>query len=393
MSGRPVVSVFNHAEANTSTGEVRLPGVFSAPLRPDVVSFVHDNLSKNSRQAHGINFFAGMKHSSLSWGTGRAVARIPRIRASGTGRANQGANGNMCRAGRMAFPLRTWRRWHRKVNLRQRRHALAAAIASSAVTPLVLARGHRVMEGPQLPLVFGNDINNVSRTKEVVAFLTRYGVQADIDRVISGKALRAGKGKMRNRRFKTRRGPLFIGDESSGALRRAMKNVQGVDFINVQRLNIKHLAPGGHLGRFCIFTESAFKALTSVFGGQHGGSTRQGYSLLSSVMTNADVAQIINSNEVQSVVRAAKVQPKRTRTTRKNPLNNKVLMAKLNPYSTVLAAQRAKSSGAKKAIAKADKSKFRRATRLALEKNYARVHETVEQVEAEYTELVNETKL
>ena len=88
MSGRPVVSIFNHAEANSVSGETRLPGVFTAPLRPDVVSFVHDQLGRNSRQAHGINFFAGMKHSSLSWGTGRAVARIPRIRASGTGRAN-----------------------------------------------------------------------------------------------------------------------------------------------------------------------------------------------------------------------------------------------------------------------------------------------------------------
>jgi len=266
MSGRPVVSIFNHAEANSVTGETRLPGVFTAPLRPDVVAFVHDQLGRNSRQAHGINYLAGMKHSALSWGTGRAVARIPRIRASGTGRANQGANGNMCRAGRMAFPLRTWRRWHRKVNIRQRRHALAAAVASTAVTPLVIARGHRVMNVPQLPLVFADSVNEVSRTKEALAILSRYGINCDVERVVKTRTIRAGKGKMRNRRFKTRKGPLFIGDDKSGALRRALRNIPGVDFINVNRLNIKHLAPGGHLGRFCIFTESAFKSLNAIFG-------------------------------------------------------------------------------------------------------------------------------
>lgn len=259
MSGRPIVSVFDYTSANTVSGQVRLPAVFNAPLRQDIVSFVHDNLSKNSRQARGIEHFAGMKHSSLSWGTGRAVSRIPRIRGSGTHRSGQGANGNMCRAGRMFAPLRVWRRWHRKVNLRQRRHALAAAISSSAVTPLVFARGHQVQGVPQLPLVFGNEINNIAQTKEVAALLTRYGVDADIARVQKNKALRAGKGKMRNRRWKHRRGPLIVGDDNSIALGRAVRNIDGVDYINVNRLNIRVLAPGGHLGRFVIWTQSALQ--------------------------------------------------------------------------------------------------------------------------------------
>jgi large subunit ribosomal protein L4e len=57
-----------------------------------------------------------MKHSAESWGTGRAVARIPRISGSGTSRAGQGAFGNQCRKGRMSHPLKSYRRWHRKVN-------------------------------------------------------------------------------------------------------------------------------------------------------------------------------------------------------------------------------------------------------------------------------------
>jgi len=58
------------------------------------------------------------KHSAESWGTGRAVARIPRVGGSGTSRSGQAAFGNMCRKGRMFAPLKTYRRWHRRVNIK-----------------------------------------------------------------------------------------------------------------------------------------------------------------------------------------------------------------------------------------------------------------------------------
>eukprot|EP00178_Gracilaria_changii_P003094 TRINITY_DN1450_c2_g1_i1.p1 TRINITY_DN1450_c2_g1~~TRINITY_DN1450_c2_g1_i1.p1 ORF type:complete len:122 (-),score=3.98 TRINITY_DN1450_c2_g1_i1:604-969(-) len=121
-----------------------------------------------------------MKHSALSWGTGRAVARIPRIKGSGTHRSGQGAFGNMCRKGRMAFPLKTWRRWHRKVNLNQRRHALASAIAATGVTALVMAKGHKVSQVPQLPLVLDNEVGTISKTSEAVKLLKRYGLYEDV---------------------------------------------------------------------------------------------------------------------------------------------------------------------------------------------------------------------
>ena len=44
-------------------------------------------MNKNRRQAHGVYRKAGMEHAAESWGTGRAVARIPRIGGSGTSRS------------------------------------------------------------------------------------------------------------------------------------------------------------------------------------------------------------------------------------------------------------------------------------------------------------------
>lgn len=393
MSARPIVSVFNHKNEKAVASEIALPHVFSAPLRHDIVTFVHDNLSCNTRQAHGINFFAGMKTSSLSWGTGRAVARVPRMRGSGTNRSGQGANGNMCRAGRMAHPLRVWRRWHRKVNLKQRRHALAAAIAATAVAPLVLARGHRVMNIPQLPLIFSDEINTIAKAKEAVQIFKRFRVAEDILRVRNTKKVRAGIGKIRNRRFKNRRGPLVIGDDKSASLFRAIRNLPGVDFLNVHRLNIRHLAPGGHLGRFCIWTESAIKALNDLYGNANApAKLKSGYRLNTATIKNPDITQIINSNEVQSALNARQQKPKRTKTAKKNPLKNHSLLARLNPYSAVLRTANQKRVPA----AKVDKKKAK-ALRVKARKQFdvirAHIDQTAQANITEYNTLIATTRL
>merc|ERR1711971_23005 len=368
MSTRPTVSVFNQ-QGTEVVSEVRMPHVFLAPVRNDLVSFVHDQLSKNSRQAHGVEKKAGMKHSAESWGTGRAVARIPRVSGSGTHRSGQAAFGNMCRKGRVAHPLHTWRRWHRKVNLHQRRHALASAVAATACAPLVTARGHRCMEVQQVPLVLDDTVGQISKTKEAIALLKALGLWADVKRVMVNKGLRAGHGKMRNRRHKVRRGPLVVVDEGCENLRRAIRNIPGVDIANVNRLNIRQLAPGGHVGRLCLWTKSAFASLEKRFGSNKGAAaTKKGYRLQHEVCSNADLTAIINSDAVQSVLNDKHAQVKRTKGTKPNPLKNRKAMAKLNPYSTVLRAERKKTAGVVRKISKAErqsKQKRSNATKIA----------------------------
>merc|ERR1719329_493756 len=131
MTSRPVVSVYKN-DSPAAEGSVPMPGVFNAPIRNDLVHFVHSNLAKNRRQGHAVFYKAGAEHSAESWGTGRAVARIPRISGSGTSRAGQATFGNMCRKARMFAPLKIWRKWHDKCNVTQRRHAVASALAADA---------------------------------------------------------------------------------------------------------------------------------------------------------------------------------------------------------------------------------------------------------------------
>lgn len=314
--------------------QLPLPDVFKAPIRKDLVEFVHGQISRNHRQPYAVSRRAGVQCSAASWGTGRAVARIPRVRGSGTQRASQGAYGNMCRGGHMFNPTSVWRRWNRRVNRLQRRHAIVSALAASALPSLVFARGHRIMGVPELPLVVDSIV--VNKTKNAVAVLKAVGVFDDVTRCKESRRLRIGKGKMRNRRYQMRRGPLLVHSEASTSeFVRSFKNIPGVDLINVDRLNLLKLCPGGHLGRLIVWTDKAFLRLGEHYPNQFGMSKlKKGYHLPRSILTLPDISRIINSDQVQKVLRPKKaIMPPAPR--KRNPLRHKNVMAKLNPLAAL----------------------------------------------------------
>ena len=348
---RPLVSVYafdaKDAKGNCMTVDsVQLPAVFTAPIRSDVVHNVHQLMAKNSRQAYAVAENAGHQTPAVSWGTGRAVARIPRVPGGGTSRSGQGAFGNMCRGGRMFGPTKIWRRWHRKISVNQRRYAVSSALAATAVVPLVMARGHKIDNVPELPLVLADSLNGVTKTKGAKDALELVGAYADVQKSADSRKVRCGTGKSRNRRYVQRRGPLIIYDASEG-LHKAFRNLPGVQVAVVENLSLLDLAPGGHLGRFCVWTKGAFEKLDSLFGTyDESAQLKKGFTLPRSFMTNADLARIINSDEVQSVVKpasdSAMVLPKK-----RNPLTNSSVKIALNPYQAVVkASEEAKAMAA-----------------------------------------------
>ncbi|KAK7891229.1 hypothetical protein WMY93_023192 [Mugilogobius chulae] len=277
---RPLISVYS--EKGESSGKnVVMPAVFKAPIRPDVVNFVHTNMRKNSRQPYAVSELAGHQTSAESWGTGRAVARIPRVRGGGTHRSGQGAFGNMCRGGRMFAPTKTWRRWHRRINTTQKRYAICSALAASAIPALVMSKGHRIEESQSSSCAWN-----------------------DIKKVYASQRMRAGKGKMRNRRRIQRRGPCIIYNQDAGVTK-AFRNIPGITLQNVNKLNLLRIAPGGHVGRFCIWTESAFRKLDELYGTwRKPSSLKVDYNLPMHKMTNTDLSRILKSEEIQKALRA-----------------------------------------------------------------------------------------
>merc|ERR1719408_565934 len=152
--------------------------------------------------------------------------------------------------------------------------------------------------------------------------LKKLGCEEELQRILDSKKLHKGKGKMRNRRYVMRTGPLVVYSEDNGIVR-AFRNIPGVETASVESLNLLRLAPGGNFGRFIIWTEGAFKKLSEIYGTMKGGAPlKKGYTLPRPQMENADVARIINSDEVQSVLRPKLEAPKKF-SCKKNPLTNK----------------------------------------------------------------------
>merc|ERR1712127_509427 len=149
-----------------SVDQIDVPVIFKSPIRTDILQFVHQSMAKNQRQPYSVSSRAGMKTSAKSWGTGRAVARVPRVPGSGTHRSGQGAIANFCRGGRIFGPTRIWRKWHHRINKNQRRRAIISAIASTGIISLIIARGHNISRVPEVPLVLENATESLIKTKD-----------------------------------------------------------------------------------------------------------------------------------------------------------------------------------------------------------------------------------
>jgi large subunit ribosomal protein L4e len=273
----------------------------------------------------------------------------------------------------MFNPTKVWRRWHRHVNTTQKRHAMASALAASSLPPLVMARGHRIDDISELPLVISDGAQSISKTKSALELLEGLGCGNELSKVAASKKLRSGKGKMRDRKYTMRRGPLVIYAEDSG-ISRALRNLPGVESCHVERMNLLQLAPGGNFGRLCIWTEEAFKKLESLFGSfDNAAEEKKGYHLPRAMMTNADVARIINSDEIQSVVKPAVAAPKKYGK-KVNALKNKKAMFKMNPASKTKSAlaKRTATAGTKEN----ESAKKRKATNATATKKHHKASKT-----------------
>ena len=141
--------------------------------------------------------------------------------------------------------------------------------------------------------------------------------------------MRAGRGKMRNRRYVQKRGPLVVYEKDDG-ITLAFRNIPGVTLLPVDKLNLLKLAPGGHVGRFVIWTESAFAALDTVY----SSASKKGFAMPRPIMANADLQRILQDDVVKAALRPRRSATRRS-TVKKNPLKNIKTMLKLNPYVAV----------------------------------------------------------
>lgn len=250
-------------------GSVTLPAAFSEPFRPDIIRKAFSAERANLRQPYGPSRGAGMRHSVATWGKGRGTSRVQRLKQGRTGAESPNNVG-----GRRAHPPRVEKDWSEKINRKESRKAIRSALGATALPEVVRKRGHRFRDGLDLPLVIeakfeqlhrlidesGEDVSYTRRVKET---FEKLGVGDDLVRAKDGRHIRAGRGKLRGRKYRVPRSILVVLSEFNG-MERAISNLAGVEVTTPERLTIGTLAPGGDPGRLTIFTEQAIRKMEGI---------------------------------------------------------------------------------------------------------------------------------
>jgi len=194
-----------------------------------------------------------------------------------------------------------------------------------------MARGHQISQVPELPLVISNDaFNEPKKTKSAITLLKQVGVYADIQKAAKGRGFRSGLAHRRGRRYRNHRGPIIVYNGSPKSVA-AYRNLPNTKLVSVSKLNMLDLAPGGHVGRFVVFSQSAFEKLDKYFGTYKvGGGSAHKFRPPRSILTNSDIYRVIKSREVMSISRPKIAQFKRSKRT--NPIKNIKSMLRLNPF-------------------------------------------------------------
>ena len=252
-------------------GKIELPRVFSVAVRTDLIQRAVLALQSARRQAYGNDYLAGKRTSAKYHGVkdtrgsmkNREVARGPRVTGGNPGQEWTVRFVPHSRGGRAPHPPLAEKGWTLKMNSTENRLATASAIAATALREFVAGRSHRTAN-TELPLIVSKDIESVGKAKQLAEVLSKLGLEEELERA-SVKNIRAGKGKMRGRKYRKKVGPLIVIAADKG-IGKAAANIPGATVSTVAGLNAEILAPGTHAGRLTIWSEDAMAKLEERFG-------------------------------------------------------------------------------------------------------------------------------
>jgi large subunit ribosomal protein L4e len=256
----PPIEVPVYSATGEVQGNVRLPDVYRVPVRRDLIHRVFMSEFTAAIQPKGRDPMAGKRTTAVSLGIHHGLARVPRVKGSTRARLAP-----FVRGGRLAHPPRVDKNIKEEVNKLERLMGTMSALAATAYVDLVRTRGH-VFEASAVPIVVDSAVlQSVKRTREARELLKKLGVYSDIERAAEGTKIRAGKGKMRGRRYVEPKSVLFILEDHTSPFAMAVKGLPGVDIVEPQLVSVLELAPGGVPGRLTVVTTKSLELLASRF--------------------------------------------------------------------------------------------------------------------------------
>ncbi|MBT3303783.1 50S ribosomal protein L4 [Candidatus Woesearchaeota archaeon] len=247
-------------------GTIDMPKQFNEELRPNLIKRAFIAVNSKTIQPYGSKPGAGMRSSSKvsrrrhnyrgAYGIG--ISRVPRkvLTSRGTRFNWVGASAPGTVGGRKAHSPKAEKIIIKDINKKERRKAIRCALSATLMKEVVETK-HQVPE--KYPFIIESGIENIKKTSELIKALKSFGLEKELDRV-KVKKIRAGKGTMRGRKYKTKTGPLIVVSKECEVER--VKNVPGVEIAKVNEINAKILAPGAEAGRLVLFSEDSIKKIS-----------------------------------------------------------------------------------------------------------------------------------
>lgn len=245
---------------------IDLPKCFSAEIREDIVAKVLE--AKKTKQPYAPSPVAGKQHSASGkikhrrhvWKThyGQGISRIPRKIISKKGsRFNWiGAEVSSTRGGRRAHPPKILSMINTKrINKKELKTALISAISATANEKEMIKRYERLKNKKidNLPLIVEPKLVSL-KTKDLISSLKKILGKDLFELALQKKSVRAGKGKLRGRKYKSNAGLLLVTGKDEKLKTNAF------EVVEVKSLGVADLARGG-VGRLTIYTEGAIKEI------------------------------------------------------------------------------------------------------------------------------------
>ncbi len=237
-------------------GSMQVPDVFGNEVRPDLIrrAVLAENTRRIQPQGHFV--LAGMQTTARYYGkmnsyrSGRHMGHAIRPRQ----KLASGVQGQVrivpsATKGKRAHPHLIEKTIIEEINEREYRKAIASAIAATA------------MKGEKSPMIVSDEIENISKTKQMLGIFKSLKLSARVEKSSSGRRIVKGL----RRSSKVRKYPksiLVVVGKECNALKSA-RNMAGVDTCTVERITANLLAPGGVPGRATVWSESAVKAVES----------------------------------------------------------------------------------------------------------------------------------
>ncbi|MEM3122075.1 MAG: 50S ribosomal protein L4 [Candidatus Pacearchaeota archaeon] len=246
--------------------EIQLPGIFDTKIREDILKKVFE--AEKNWTPYGPNKESGKRHSASgtirhkrhAWKAhyGRGISRIPRkkIWRRGTQFYWVGAEISSARGGRRAHPPKPESIQIKKINKKEYKIALNSAIAATANSEKIKAKYYRLKntEINNLPIIVESKISEL-KTNDLVKTINL--VLGNLNPIIEiKKSVRAGKGKLRNRKYKKPAGVLIVTGNEENIKSKIFNHVKVKDII------VNDLYPEG---RIVIYTENAVKDLEKLW--------------------------------------------------------------------------------------------------------------------------------